>query len=181
MPSEHEDWLGDRRRPSLTVSGDAPAVTVQDVPHGEIRTLRRVGARRPVCLAPYEEARNGASRLYRRFATHSWQSAGRTTFSTTCSRNGRSSRSWWCCRSATEARTSTATAPASRRKARDLRRRCRAVRARSARGHHPDDRQEYRTAADRRRRAIVGFSMGGGAGWPFRASRTSTRSVRSAS
>ena len=114
----------------LTVPGDGPAFyDVQDVPHGEIRTLlyksRSNGTTREltVYIPPgYDEARNRrypVLYLLHGFANdhHSWHRYAPTTFSTICSHKDESSPSWSSCLSGMEGRTSTAMAPGSRRKA----------------------------------------------------------------
>jgi hypothetical protein len=112
----------------LTVPGDGSAFyDVQDVPHGEIRTLLYSPARtasRELNLraAGYDQAAAGyPCLLLHGFATITIRgtgTAGRTTSSTICSRNGPSSRSWWSCRWATAVHTSTAMVRASRPKGR---------------------------------------------------------------
>lgn len=115
----------------LTVPGDGPAFyDVQDVPHGEIRTLlyksKSNGATREltVYIPPgYDEARNRrypVLYLLHGFANdhHSWHRYGRANdILDNLLAQKRIERSWSSCRSAMEARTSTAMAPESRRKA----------------------------------------------------------------
>ena len=114
----------------LTVRGDSPPFyDVQDVPHGELRTLlyksRSNGVTREltVYLPPgYEEARNRrypVLYLLHGFANdhHSWHRYGRANdILDNLLANGPSSRSSWSCRSATAAPTSTATGLALRLK-----------------------------------------------------------------
>ena len=115
----------------FTVPGDAPSFyDVQDVPHGEIRTLlyksrsNAVTRELTVYVPPgYEEARTGAIRsptfcmASPTITIPGIATAGRTTFSTICSRRKRSSHSSSSCRSATEERRSMAMAPGFRPRA----------------------------------------------------------------
>ena len=116
----------------LTVPGDGPAFyDVQDVPHGEIRTLlyksRSNGVTREltVYVPPgYDEARNRrypVLYLLHGFANdhHSWHRYGRANdiLDNLLAQKNESSHSWSSCRSATEERTSTAMAPGFRPRA----------------------------------------------------------------
>ena len=115
----------------LTVPGDKPAFyDVQDVPHGEIRTLlylsRSNGVTREltVYVPPgYDQARNRrypVLYLLHGFANdhHSWHRYGRANdILDNLIAQRAIEPSWWSCPWATEARTSTATVRASRRKA----------------------------------------------------------------
>ena len=114
----------------VTVPGDSPAFyDVQDVPHGEIRTLlyksRSNGTTREltVYVPPGTTTRAIAATRCSTCCTASpttiirgTATAAPTTSSTISSRRTRSSRSWSSCPLATAVRRSTATAPGSRRR-----------------------------------------------------------------